>query len=118
MVVNNNPASADAPNYEREITTGILTTGKMQSPAAQHERGVVAQWPNFQLAERQAAHLLAIRVFGLVSIQRGLPAACGLAGGAECQLVGLPVAIHECVDVAAVPGGDLGVERGMHADAG
>src|SRR4029079_6313027 len=63
-----------------------------------------AQRRDFEIRKRELPHLLARRIAALVIVFGALPPAGSLAAGAEGQLAGFPVVLHEGVDVAAVPG--------------
>jgi len=78
--------------------------------------GVGAGEVNFKIGERDGAHGFAIGIGVVVAIEHRLPAVRDAVGAEEFGLLGIPVAGHEGVDVAAIPGGGLHVQDG--ADLG
>src|ERR1700722_10276089 len=78
--------------------------------------GIGAGEMNLQIGKRQCAHDCAVWIGVMVTIEYGLPASHDATGADEFGLLRFPIARHEGVNIAAIPGGGLHVENG--ADLG
>src|ERR1700675_1169145 len=73
----------------------------MASP--QGQSGVGAEKAKFQVGKIERAHSAATRVIFFVTRHHGVPAAENAVASGKSEIGGMPVALKECVDVAAIP---------------
>jgi hypothetical protein len=83
----------------------------LQAPAAERDGRIVAQGRDLEIRKGQRAHFGAVGIFLFVAIEQFLPAALDVVAGNKNRLVGVPITVHEPVDVAAIPGVLLRVEN-------
>lgn len=103
--MNDQPLTFELAKHEREVAFHGRVA--IEFPATKHKRRFIAQQSDFKFGERQRAHQVTARVARLVPFDRGLPSAGDLSAGRKRQLFGFPIALHEAIDVAGIPGGLL-----------
>jgi hypothetical protein len=102
------PAFGKFSEVEREDAGGLVGfTDKVEF--SYYVGGVGAGEMNFQIGEGECAHGFAIRIGVVIAIEDCLPAASDAARAEKFGFLGVPVAGHEGVNVAAIPGGGLQV---------
>jgi len=109
------PAFGEFAEVEGEDAGGLVSFAD-QVEFADNVGGVGAGEVDFEIGKADGAHGFAIGVGVVVTVEDGLPAVGDAAGAEKFGLLRVPVACHEGVDVAAIPGGGLHVEDG--ADCG
>src|ERR1700678_4096280 len=82
---------------------GRLVAFPLELELTDHKSGVRTGYMNFEARECKPPHRFAIRIIFPVAIEHGLPAAGDSVRADECRFVGLPVAGHERVNIAAIP---------------
>src|SRR5262245_5126145 len=111
MIVHDAPAVRQLLQDECEQSAQLLFLC-LELPATADIRTVAAERFNSKVAEGEFAHFLPLRPVALVvALERRFPAFRVLSAGEKAEALGFPVAGHEAVEVAAVPGGDLVVEN-------
>src|SRR6266487_7106148 len=109
MVVHDAPSFGQLLKRHRRHSAGFLPVRHLQAPPPSRQYRFRTQLLEFQLREIKGTHTLA---FGLVPrtipVERLLPAARLIAIGEEDEGWRFPVPGHEAIEVATVPGIDLG----------
>ena len=109
VVVDDLPSVFDVAKHEGEIPAeGVILAGKV--PASQNECSVGIERCHLEIGKRQSAHGGPVGVAQVIAFPGSVPAMGGAAARAEGQIVGVPVGLHEGVDVAVVPVSGLLVE--------
>src|SRR5689334_4364589 len=99
------PSAGLTEKQSKSAVWRIAATSKL--PASVDERIGWTERLDFKFRERQRAHQPGRVVALLVSVQHGLPATGHIVARHECCHFAPFVAVHEALDVAAVPRGLL-----------
>lgn len=111
MVVDDSPALGEVAEDEGEEALLFGAVGEGEVPVAPAGGGVLAEGEDGQVGEVEVAHVRRVgSVDAAIAIHGGLPTAQLILGAEEDQVGGVPVGLHEGVEVAAVPGVALQVE--------
>src|SRR6185295_17791797 len=104
MIVNDAPPFRQLLKGDRRHSRRFLAFRHLQAPASPGQYRPGAKRLELELREIEGTHVLALPLIaGAIPIERRLPAA-RLGAVAEEDHVGrLPVALHEALEVAAVP---------------
>src|SRR6266702_4601777 len=111
-IVDNTPAVRHFAEDEGIEPVRRLSIRHGQLPCAANERRVWRQHFHLQIAEGELAHLLPRTFIRLAVAFEGLAPATGLgATGEEGEVLRHPVAAHKSIDIALVPGNNLGIKH-------
>ena len=112
MIVNNLPPVGKSSKNEREQAMWRFAIRHGQVPLPADESRIGGESFNLQAGKFQFAHLPASALVGLaITIKRALPPGRALCARKERQLWRIPIARHESLEIVAVPGILLIVER-------
>src|SRR6185295_2458312 len=113
MIVDDPPAFGPLPEDDGRHPRQLLPIRQGEPPAAARERRLRPQGHDVHRGEIELPHLLArTLVARAIAVEGRLPPASLLAVREEDEVRRLPVACHVALEVAAVPGLDLGGEDG------
>src|SRR5438067_7855979 len=116
MIVHDAPSLAQLSEDHGRHARQLLAAGELQAPSAPRHGRLRSQGEDVQHREVEGAHLLPRSLIAAaVAVERRLPAARLLAVREEDEVGRVPIARHVSVQVAAIPGLDLGVEDGTNA---
>src|SRR5438067_6733927 len=112
VVVDDAPALGEVAENQREQAAGLVAVFHLQTPMAADPGSLSAEQVNFQLRERQLAHLAASAlVTCTVALQRRIPTAGHSTTGIKRKLRRAPVAAQKTLQIAAIPGCSLIIEH-------
>src|SRR6266481_2273893 len=104
MVVHNPPHAVPLLEDKSEQAARRFAVGHLELPLPANKRRFRTKNVNLQVAKRERAHLLPRSLISLpIPLQRRLPATGDRGSGKECQIRGVPIALHVAFKIFAVP---------------
>lgn len=110
VVVDNAPAFRQAAKNQSEAPVRIIVS-PLEPPLAGGDGCIRRQNLNFQTPEGELSHAGFARISGLVSLQNHVPTTVNFVARDEARFLRTGIAVHEGIDVPAVPGIDLLPEK-------